>query len=78
MAFVDNEFMEETEEVIEKSSIYQRKDSKQDVSCAFEIKQDAEKLAIELLATRLEYYFLRNHSFRTNQARASASASRRR
>lgn len=58
MAFVDNEFMEETEEVIEKSSIYQRKDSKQDVSCAFETKQDAEKLAIELLATRLEYYFL--------------------
>lgn len=78
MAFVDNEFMEETEEVIEKSSIYQRKDSKLDVSCAFKTKQDAEKLAIELLATRLEYYFLRNHSFRTNQARASASASRRR
>ncbi|KAF3945150.1 hypothetical protein ACB098_06G009800 [Castanea mollissima] len=48
----DYEFMEETEEVIEKSSIHQRKDSKQDVSCAFESKQDAEKLAIELLATR--------------------------
>ncbi len=78
VAFVDYELMEEPEKVIEKSSIRKGKDSEQDVSCDVKTKQDAENLAIKLLATRLEYYFLRILSFRTYRACVSASASRRR
>ncbi|XP_062168653.1 uncharacterized protein LOC133874810 [Alnus glutinosa] len=48
----DYELMEEPEEVVEKFSIHQGKDCEEDVSCAFKTKQDAEKFAIKLLATR--------------------------
>ncbi|GMY30849.1 regulatory protein recx [Fagus crenata] len=48
----DYELMEEPEKVIEKSSICKGKDSEQDVSCDVKTKQDAENLAIKLLATR--------------------------
>ena len=52
---VDFEFMQEPEDVVKEFRIYQEKDYPElDVSQVNKSKQDAEKLAIELLATRLE------------------------
>ena len=54
---VDFEFMQEPEDIVKEFKIYQEKDYPQlDVSQVSKSKQDAEKLAIELLATRLEYF----------------------
>ncbi|KAL6313870.1 hypothetical protein AAG906_010289 [Vitis piasezkii] len=50
---VDFEFMQEPEDVVKEFRIYQEKDYPElDVSQVSKSKQDAEKLAIELLATR--------------------------
>ncbi|KAG2682667.1 hypothetical protein I3760_11G201500 [Carya illinoinensis] len=51
-ACVDYEFIEEPKEAVEEFIFHQGKDCKQDVSCDAKTKQEAEKLAIELLATR--------------------------
>ncbi|KAF5479104.1 hypothetical protein F2P56_005607 [Juglans regia] len=51
-ACVDYEFIEEPKEVVEEFIFHQGKDCKQDASCDAKTKQEAEKLAIELLATR--------------------------
>lgn len=52
---LDFEFMQEPEDVVKEFRIYQEKDYPEfDVSQVSKSKQDAEKLAIELLATRLE------------------------
>ena len=49
--------MQEPEDIVKEFKIYQEKDYPQlDVSEVSKSKQDAEKLAIELLATRLEYF----------------------
>ncbi|KAG6637858.1 uncharacterized protein LOC122280874 isoform X2 [Carya illinoinensis] len=51
-ACVDYEFIEEPKEAVEEFIFHQGKDCEQDVSCDAKTKQEAEKLAIELLATR--------------------------
>ncbi|KAB1215029.1 Regulatory protein RecX [Morella rubra] len=51
-AFVDYELMEEPEDIAEEFCIHQEDDLKEDVSCAVKTKQEADKLAIELLAMR--------------------------
>lgn len=54
---LDFEFMQKPENVVETFRVYQDKDYPQlDESKVAKSKQDAEKLAIELLATRLEQF----------------------
>lgn len=50
--------MEEPEDIAEEFCIHQEDDLKEDVSCAVKTKQEADKLAIELLAMRLECYYI--------------------
>lgn len=56
--------MEEPEDIAEEFCIHQEDDLKEDVYCAVKTKQEADKLAIELLAMRLECYYI-DFCFRT-------------